>query len=336
LKHLRSSHYKTKAEAKHMLTKLAEYHWVEHIDDALLLLGRLDTRTVPLAGGTYLLGLSNDSIQAVVDLRDLPLNYISEDQQGIHIGAMTTLQTLVEASVPKEYAAGLLSRAAQASASSHLIRNSATIGGTVAIGVASQADLLTALAALDAQVLVRSGSRTEVNLGGGTTERPGLALSGVIFKGKHERRLPSLSYSADRRPGELIIEIILPKLAAGCGASFARVARIASDVALLNVATVVEIEDGTYRRVRLALGGVNMEPVRMGAVERALQGQPVGRTVDIQLLQTALREGLGEVRFLADARVSSGYRRICATSLAAHALEEAVGIAQWRGVMSSD
>src|SRR5579883_3100075 len=142
-----------------MLLKLVEYHWPEHIDDALLLLGRLDTKTVPLAGGTYLLGLQDESIEAVVDLRDLDLSYISEDARGVHIGAMTTLQQMADDPLLKELAAGLLARAALLSASSRLIRNSATLGGTLGAGPASQADLLTALVALDAAVVVRSGSK---------------------------------------------------------------------------------------------------------------------------------------------------------------------------------
>lgn len=319
-----------------MLTKLLEYHWAEHIDEALLLLGRLDTRTVPLAGGTYLLGLHNESIQAVVDLRDLDLAYISEDKQGLHIGAMNTLQTLVDDPALKEFASGLLSQSALASSSSRLIRNSATIGGTVAVGMFSQADLLTALAVLDAQAIVRSGSKTEVNLSGGTLERPGLALGGVVFKGKQERRLSCTSFTTERRPNELIIEILVPPLAAGSGASFARVSRVPSDVALLNVAALVEIVDGVYKRVRLAFGGVNMEPVRALAIERQLEGQLVGRPLDTQRLLAAVREGVATVRFPADARVSSGYRRVCGTSLACRVLEEAVSIAQWRGVMSSE
>src|SRR5690242_10550832 len=114
-----------------MLQKLVEYHWAEDIDDVLLLLGRLDVKTVPLAGGTYLLGLQDDSIEAVIDLRDLELAYISEDTRGIHIGAMTTLQQIVDAPVLKEGTPGILSLAAHASSSSRLIRNSATIGGTL-------------------------------------------------------------------------------------------------------------------------------------------------------------------------------------------------------------
>ena len=119
-----------------MLLKLVEYHWAEDINDVLLLLGRLDVKTVPLAGGTYLLGLQDDSIEAVVDLRDLNLAYISEDVRGIRIGAMTTLQQIVDASTLKNGALRILSQAAQASSSSRLIRNSATIGGTLGAGIA--------------------------------------------------------------------------------------------------------------------------------------------------------------------------------------------------------
>src|SRR6266704_1724732 len=198
-----------------MLLNLLEYHWAEHLDDALMLLSRPDVKTVPLAGGTYLLGQKDDSIQAVVDLRDLELAYISEDARGIHIGAMTTLQAMVDAAVLKSLASGLLSRAALASSFSRLVRNSATLGGTLGAGVASQADLLTALAVLDAEIVLRSASKTQVDLSGGTADRPGLPLSGVTYKGKQERRVPAsvgadLSRpspiyrpDAERRPNEL-------------------------------------------------------------------------------------------------------------------------------------
>src|SRR5215469_1753258 len=126
-----------------MLLNLLEYHWAEDIDDALLLLARTDTKTVPLAGGTYLLSREDDNIQAVVDLRDLELAYITEDAKGIHIGAMTTLQTMGDSQLLKDLATGIVARASLASSFSRLVRNSATLGGTLAAGIASQADLLT-------------------------------------------------------------------------------------------------------------------------------------------------------------------------------------------------
>lgn len=318
-----------------MILNLVEYHWAEHIDDVLLLLARLNIKTVPLAGGTYLLGLQDDTILAVVDLRDLGLSYISEDAHGIHIGAMTTLQSIADAPLLKGLATGLLSRAAKASSSSRLIRNSATIGGTLGAGVASQADLLTALVAMDAEVVVRSGSKTQVNLGAGTSERPGQGLSGVVYKGKQERRISCSAFSTEKRPNELIVEVVVPRFSYSCGASFQRIGRTPTDVALLNAVALVEIENGVYQRVRLAFGGVNMEPVRMDAVEQQLAGQAVEHPDDSQRLLAVLKAGMAEFLPPSDALVSSGYRRISGMKLAYHALEEAIRVSHWRGAISS-
>ncbi len=325
-----------------MLLNLLEYHWVEDIDDALLLLARTDTRTVPLAGGTYLLGREDDSIQAVVDLRDLGLAYISEDAQGIHIGAMTALQTMVDSPLLKDLAAGVVARAALASSFSRLIRNSATLGGTLATGVRSQADLLTVLSVMNTEGVLCSGSKAQVNLSGGSAERPGLALSSVTYKGKQERRIPYSALNAERKPNELIIEVIIPRPAFSCAASFMRVGRTPTDVALLNAAALVEVKDGVYRQVRLALGGVNMEPVRMQDVEQQLEGQPavnpesVNNLLDTQRLFAAIQAGMTNFSPPADFRASSGYRRVSGMNLAFRVLEEATNISRWRNMVSSE
>ena len=320
-----------------MLLNLLEYHWAEHIDDALLLLARLDVKTVPLAGGTYLLGLQNDSIQAVVDLRELGLAYITEDARGVHIGAMTTLQNMVDAPMLKNLAMGLLARAALASSSSRLIRNCATLGGTLGAGAASQADLLTALAVMDAEVVLRSNSKSQVNLSGGTFDHPGLALSGVTLRGKQERRVPSSVLSLERRPNELIVELLIPHPAPGCGTSFMRVGRTSADGALLNAAALVEVTNGIYQRVRLALGGVNMDPVRLEGVERQLEGQPVtDNHEESQRLLSVLQEGMAGFRPPSDFRASSGYRRVSGLNLAYRVLEEAINTSHWHSVISSE
>ncbi len=308
-----------------MLRNLADYHWAEHIDDALLLMARLDVKTVPLAGGTYLLGLEDDSIEAVVDLRELDLAYISEDTRGIHIGSMTTLQNLVDAPLLSSFASGLLSRAARASSSSRLIRNSATLGGTLGAGAVSQADLLTALSVLEAQVVVRSGSKTSVNLSGGTTERPGLALAGVVYRGKQERRIACDDVTRERRPDELIVEVIIPSSNTNYGTGFARIGRTPTDIALLNVAALVEIEQDMYRRVRLVFGGVNMEPIRVLAVEHLLEGQHID---DSRKLLNSVQTGIADFHPPTNERVSGGYRRVSSVKLAQHAIEEALYFAR--------
>jgi CO/xanthine dehydrogenase FAD-binding subunit len=326
---------------KAMLLKLLEYHWVEDIDDALLLLARTDTKTVPLAGGTYLLGLEDDTIQAVVDLRDLELAYITEDAKGIHIGAMTTLQTMGDSPLLKELTTGIVARASLASSFSRLIRNSATLGGTLAAGAASQADLLTALAVMDAEVVLRSGSKSQVNLSGGTADHPGLALPGVTFKGKQERRVSCSSVAMERKPNELIIEVIIPRLVYGCAASFMRVGRTPTDVALINAAALVEVDGGVYQQVRLALGGVNMEPVRIEAVEKQLEGRPAPTSgdsksaLDPQQIFAAIQAGMANFSPPEDFRANGAYRRVSGMNLAFRVLEEAATISRWRNIVSS-
>lgn len=323
-----------------MLLNLLEYHWVEDIDEALILIARPDVKTVPLAGGTHLLGLDDESIQAVVDLRDLELAYVNEDGASVHIGAMTSLQSMVDSPVLKELATGVLAHAAQASSFSRVIRNSATLGGTLAIGAKSQADVLTVLAMLDAEVLLRSGSRTKVDLSGGTAEHPGFALAGVTFKGKQERRVSCLELNSKRSPNELIIEVMVPRSSAGVGASFQRIGRTPTDIALLNAAALVEInDDGVFTQARLALGGVNMEPQRMRVIERHLEGQaamnPGNATLNAQLLVSALQAGMANFQPPADFRASSGYRRLSGLNLAYRALEEAANVSRWRNMISS-
>jgi len=325
-----------------MLLNLLEYHWVEDIDDALLLLARTDTKTVALAGGTYLLGLEDESIQAVVDLREIELAYITEDTKGIHIGAMTTLQTMGDSALLKDLATGILAHASLASSFSRLIRNSATLGGTLATGVASQADLLTALVVMNAEVILRSGSKSQVNLSGGTAERPGLALPGVTFKGKQERRVPCGSLTMERKPNELIIEVIIPRPAHGCAASFMRAGRTPTDVALINAAAFVEVDGGVYQQVRLALGGVNMEPVRVEAVEKQLGGQPAASLgdansiLDTQRIIAAVQAGMANFSPPEDFRASRAYRRVSGINLAFRVLEEAANISRWRNMVSSE
>jgi len=177
----------------------------------------------------------------------------------------------------------------------------------------------------------------QIDLEGGTIDRPGLALSGVTFKGKQERSVSYSSLELERRPNELIVEVIIPHPATGCGTSFMRIGRTATDVALLNAAALVEITNDCYRRVRLALGGVNMEPVRLQTVEKELEGQPVASSpADGQRVLAALQKGIAHFRPPSDFRASSDYRRVSGVNLAYRVLEEAMNTSNWHSVITSE
>jgi CO/xanthine dehydrogenase FAD-binding subunit len=146
----------------------------------------------------------------------------------------------------------------------------------------------------------------------------------------------------ERKPNELIIELIVPRPASVSAASFMRIGRTPTDVALLNAAALVEVSDGIYKQARLALGGVGMEPVRISSVEKQLEGQPVANpgdannALDTQRIFAAVQANIANFSPPADFRASSGYRRVSGMNLAFRVLEEATNISRWRSMVSSE
>ena len=87
-----------------------------------------------------------------------------------------------------------------------------------------------------------------------------------------------------------------------------------------------------YKRVRLAFGGLSMEPTRMLAIEHALEGQHID---DNTSTLTALQRGMTEFRPPTDVRVSGGYRRVSGAKLAQRVLEEATYLARQQGLLTA-
>ncbi|MCA1552984.1 MAG: FAD binding domain-containing protein, partial [Chloroflexi bacterium] len=221
---------------------------VKRVSDASLAKGYFG---MPLAGGTELLGRKDTTIRAVVDLRDLALDDVREAQGRLHIGAMTTLQTLVEHPAVRGFGDGLLSRAAQVSAA-YTERVSATVGGTVVVGRANH-DLLAALLVTDAAVTAHS-------------------LSGPLLI-----PLPRwLDERAHKQSGAIIVtEIEIPAQPAGARFAFERVSRTPRDRAIVNVAARARLDGEVVRDVRVVAGGIAATCMRLTAIEHVLEGQSV-------------------------------------------------------------
>ncbi|HEY7126913.1 MAG TPA: FAD binding domain-containing protein [Ktedonobacterales bacterium] len=286
-----------------MLLNVTEYYRPDTLEEALQLLRRPGVKTVPLAGGTLLVGQRDDSVQAVVDLKALGHNTIQEQQGRIHLGAMVTLQQLVESQLAQEIADGILAKAAKSSAA-RLIRNAATVGGTLAAGPAAHADLAVALAALGAQV----------------------HLVGVA-----ERSVPVEEVFAQRQSDELLTEINFHRPAAHAAGAFLRVARAPDDVALVHVAALVQMEGGVCQRIHLAVGGVGMSPVRLDAAETVLYQQAPDET----RIAAAVSAGLADFNPPPDFRASPEYRKEIAGVLARRALQQCADAARWKQLMGN-
>ena len=134
-------------------------------------------------------------------------------------------------------------------------------------------DMAVALLALDAQVRVqgRGGERV------------------VPLAGFH--RLPGDTPQRDTvlEHGDLITAVDLPALPLAANSRYRKVRDRASYAfALVSVAAALEVEDGTVRDVRLALGGVAHAPWRASTAEAVLRGAPAtaetfGRAADAEL-----------------------------------------------------
>ena len=256
-----------------------------------------------LGGGTNLVDLMRETIErpaSLVDVSGLSTTIEEGEDGGLLIGAGVRNTALAEhRAVRSRYPA--LSRAILAGASAQ-IRNMATVGGNLlqrtrctyfydedgsrcnkrvpgegcdaidgfnrihAILGASPAcvathpsDMCVALAALDAVVHLRRGDD----------------VRSVAFTDFH--RLPEGHPEIETvlEPGELITAIALPALPFAARSTYRKVRDRASYAfALVSVAAALDVEGGTVRDVRIALGGVAHKPWRAFAAEAALRGAP--------------------------------------------------------------
>ena len=136
---------------------IKEYHRPATLEEALALLNRAQVITAPLAGGTVVNGLPEVVPESVVDLQSLGLDGISSEGDQVRIGAMCTLQQIVDSGEIPEFLRDLAHREAPST-----IRNAATVGGTVAAADADSGFLAGLLAGgATAEISSPAGTRTD-------------------------------------------------------------------------------------------------------------------------------------------------------------------------------
>ena len=270
--------------------RLAEYH--RPVD--LATVRRLLLRRPPvalLAGGSALVPfLSSDT---VVDLGELPLDFVDWQSDGLHLGARLTLAALTPASAAGAWAGGLLARAARAEGAINL-RNVATIGGLVAVASGTSA-LFLSLLAVDAQAIV-------------------VAVDGP----PQQAALRMLADApAGYLNGHLLLEVVLPKHLAQARHGLATVARTPRDEAIVAAVAVVEPDQAV---ATVVLGGVTAQPLVLSGLDEFTQ--------DPDRLPAALVDLLAGQTLVADFRGSADCRRRMAGVLARRALSEALASVQ--------
>ncbi|MBC8448570.1 MAG: FAD binding domain-containing protein [Chloroflexi bacterium] len=279
------------------MINLREYHRPHDLQEALHLLRRPRPRTVPLAGGSTLIGSGDRAVEAVVDLQNLGLRYVKTepDSQAVLLGAMATLADVSRSDGVRRIYGGIVAEAAHRSAGS-VLRNQATVGGAVA--VADPADeLLVALLACDAQVTIHAPDATRLPL--------------AEFLARREELLSAHA---------LITEVAISLPRGQTGAALQRVARTAADVPIVCAAAVLSADGGTCTAARLALGGVAARPLRLPEVEAML----VGQALSTELIGAAAERVTELVEPTGDFRGSAAYRQAMAGVLSGRALGQAL------------
>jgi len=270
------------------------------VEDALDLLAEHGSQAWVLAGGLDTFDWLKDRIKrprVVVDLGGIAeLQGIRDAQGGIEIGAMTTLNEIVNhPRIRSEYS--LLSTAADHVATPQ-IRNQGTVGGNVSqdtrcwyyrsgwpcYRAGGNTCYASAPNAMNREHCIMGRSRC-VAVNPSDTAPALIALDAKMIV--QDRRRPS-TYDAEdffigpsidiqrmtvMEPGDLLTRIYVPPIWANSRFHYEKIRDRGSwDFQLVSVAAAFRMSGSTIEQARIAVNGVAPYPVRLEAVERMVAG----------------------------------------------------------------
>jgi carbon-monoxide dehydrogenase medium subunit len=254
-----------------------------------------------LAGGHSLLPLMKLRLAAPAHLLDISriaeLRGVRDAGDHLAIGAMTTHDELVRTPLVREHC-GILAEAAAVVADPQ-VRHRGTFGGALAHGDAA-GDLPAVAVALEAGLVVEGPAGRRV------------IPAAEFFHGYLETAMA---------PEELLVQVRVPKLAAGWTWRYEKLSRVSHMWAIVGACALVRWEDGAIAEARVGLTNMGAVPVRAHAAERALAGAGRGAIGEAAALAA---EGTDPP---ADLHAEPDYRRQLARALTRRALEGAA--ARW-------
>jgi carbon-monoxide dehydrogenase medium subunit len=270
-----------------MLLPKFDYIAPTTVEEACSLLAQHKDRARVIAGGTdFLPKMKCREIvpQYVIGLGAIPsLDYIEYANDGVlKIGALATLAAVKDSPVVQEKF-GILSETISQMAAVQ-IRNRGTVAGNLCNAVPS-ADTAPSLIVLGAKVKLVSPSN----------ERE-LAVEDLCIS-------PDVTCLA---AGELMTEIQVSQPSAESGGTYLKLTlRRAMDLAIVGVAALVTIHNGTCKDIKIALGAVAPTPIRAKAAEDILRG----KVLEDKVIEDATEAAMAEARPISDIRATEEYRR---------------------------
>ena len=285
-----------------------EYYSPTDLNEAYSLLDKYGDSAIPIAGSTFYMGHREelfDEVDAVINIKKLGLSYIKQGDDGLRIGATTTLNEIHAHELTSRGAYGILSTTVN-ELNIIEVRNMATIGGEVCI--AGEVDMPTTLLAYDANIVI-GGSR------------------GVREISMADFHVGYLNNALEQ--GEMVLEVHIPKPPANSGGGFAKFERTAADLPIVNVATRVSLDNtGICVDVRVVAGAATLSgvPGRSAAAEAVL----IDQAIDDTLIETAAAAS-ADIECIHDFRVSAQVRSLWVRCGIEDALRRAVEQARQGG-----
>ena len=284
--------------------QVEEYHRPQDLAQSVDILSRFGNRARVIAGGTDILprrpGVKKiDTINHLVDISNLGLEYIKKEGDHICIGATTTINTIGAAPLFLSGPYGALSDAASAHSTS-TIRNRATVGGNLC-NASPCADFALPLLVLDA-ILVAAGPEGKRHI-----------PIESFFKG--------VNYTALNNE-EVLVEIRIPLCSEKTGTSFLKLRRhqTAIDMAVVNVATSLTCKKNRCEAAGIALGSVAPISFRAKKAESVLAGAKLSK----EIIEKAAATAAGEAKPIDDVRATSAYRKKMVAVLVRRSLENSM------------
>jgi carbon-monoxide dehydrogenase medium subunit len=283
------------------VVKNFNYFAPKSLSEAYDVLAKYPERCFLMAGGTDLMVQMKSKLiapECVVDLRGLGLNYIEAMEDGLAVGATTTLHDIESSPLIQEKCPVMAATCSEMACYS--VRHLGTIGGNLC-NASPSADTAPPLMVL--------GSTVKIN--GPDGER--VVPVHDLFTGPRKTLL---------KKGEILTEIQIPHLPPHSAAVYLKYKRNEGmDLALVGVAVcLVTDSSGTKcQDIRIALGAVAPVPVRVSEAEKVLRGNGL----EEDLFEAAAVKAREEAAPITDVRGSAAYRTALVQTLTRDALRQA-------------
>lgn len=281
-----------------MINTAFQYERPRTIEEAVRHLAGADGRGCVLGGGSVLIPAMSAGLAAptlILDTTLLDLGGIRETDGTVSIGPAATYAALEANKLVRARLPLLAAMVAEVTGGPGLW-NLATLGGS-ACHASPASDGPGCLAAMDARFRLTSmrGSRE--------------VAAATFFRG---------AFEAERRPEEILTEIIVPTSPSAHATAYLKLKHSASSWPIVTASCILTGDAG-QRRIRLCLGGATPVPLVME--------WPVGSPIGAEAVSAMAQRICAAISTeWSDELAGPGYRRAVAGTMAERAIRAAVGI----------